>query len=189
MNVNVRVGVVAALLMVMLGLVLALLHWGQAMAPHIVLLLGLVLLGLGIWRRQRAAARSQWFRTTATLVTYEEGTLEEPMLYDMPITHRFPVVTYTYVYAGQTHLGSHVAGLVSDIALSDTDDPGHGTPESKAFWKDWTAGTTLTAYVNPKQPAEAVLTLSRSPAQASQDLALIVGGLLILSLWAVLVFG
>lgn len=188
MNVTVRVGVVAVLLMAMLGLMLSLLHWRHAWMPHVVLLLGLVLLALGAWRRWRAAAMTRWDTTTATLVTCEPGSFEEPYEY-MTVTYRYPVVSYTYTYAGQTRLGSRVAGSVRDIALSDSDDPEHGTPGSKAFWKDWAAGTTLRAYVNPEHPEQAVLTLARSRQQTSQDLALIVAGILIASLWAVMIFG
>lgn len=154
-------------------------------APHLLLMIGALLMAKGGSKINTARKKTKWPKVVAVLRSVDEdefGTIESEYQ-KSPRQYSYPVVEYEYEIDGKSFRSTKVSDSVKDIAVPAIGNFGSKIPDSEKFWHTWVKGTNVTAYVNPKDPSDAVLVPQLPKKRKSHYVALVVSGVLLLLCW------
>ena len=119
---------------------------------------------LQIYRRAK-----DWAEVKGRILQAESETFDEPQVY-VKVNKLRPRVRYSYLYSGCEYTGSQVT--LEDRSLK-------AEASSNAFWENWSLGSEITVYVNPRDPKESVLLRNPIVARKSHYMALCIVALLL----------
>jgi hypothetical protein len=174
------VGVAASLSAVALaGMVLAI---SPRAAPVVTMALPVTLIFAGLRGLVNDARASKWPSVEATVLGVSEDWIDVIMHYNA-LRHFYPRVRYRYTFQGVEYVSDRVSFQVEDIWVPEYDQWGIKTDGAAKLWRNWKEGGKIAAYVNPKNPAESLLVPRAARRNKSQQIALVVGGVLIGVVW------
>lgn len=151
-------------------------------APTVALALSVTLIVVGLRALFYYARASKWPSVEATVLGVTEDRIDVIMHYNA-LRHFYPKIRYQYTFQGVEHISDRVSFQVEDIWVPEYDPWGIKTEEKAKFWRNWKEGEKIAAYVNPRKPSESVLIRQAARRNRSQQVALIVGGVLIGAIW------
>jgi hypothetical protein len=140
----------------------------------------LIILGLAfilwvvgkMWSCQKVKA---WEEVKCTITKAETESFEEAQV-NVVVTLLRPLIEYSYSYNGHDYSCNTIS--LEDKSLK-------ASPEkSNYFWYRWSQGETCIAYVNPKNPQQAILYRGLIPNRKSHYLSLTIVGILLISIGA-----
>ncbi len=177
-------GVAMALSAVALpGMILAI---SPRAAPVVTLALSVTLIFVGLRGLVNHARASKWPSVEATVLGVSEDSIDVIMHYKA-LRHFYPKIRYQYTLQGVDYVSDRVSFQVEDVWVPEYDQWGIKTDGNAKFWRHWKEGEKIAAYVNPKDPAESVLIPRAARRNRSQQVALVVAGVLIGAVWFFLV--
>jgi hypothetical protein len=161
---------------------MAIAHLSPQYVHYVVLLMAASLLTFGARRFHISSKPKNWLASDATITSISEESEEVIMLYSA-VRYYYPLVTYKYSYGGDEYASNLVALDKKDIMVPEIDNWGTRMGDDKKFWHDWKIGDVITVYVNPDSPANSVIIVKAVTSSKSQDIAMMLGGLILFLVW------
>jgi hypothetical protein len=153
---------------------------------HILLLLGLPLLVAAIKGLYPYLLARRWRPASAKVISISEGWVDVPMRFK-PLRHYYPKVKYEYAINGMVFQSNRASFEKENIWQPEVDSWGVPNKKDKFFWANWGNGTVIGIYVKPGNPHESVIVRDLNRKRRSHHLATMSGGVLIASLWGLLI--
>ena len=131
----------------------------------VVVFIGITLFALWIFRNPVA----DWKVLVGTIVKYEVKTIDDTLYHHYPsLEYCYPEVEYEYSYQGVSYNSNQVALILRDI---------YERNDSRAHpWDEWKKGGKVKVFVNPDEPAKAVLLAQMSQERWSAYFVMLLGG-------------
>lgn len=153
---------------------------------HLVLILGVALVGLGVARMYPYLRSRNWVAGTARVVSISELCAQVRLTYNVRIKYYFPKVEYEYKSEGSQLKSNRVSFEKQNVWVPEVDSWGSPADKTRVLWANWSKDSTIPIYINPNNPKESVIVRDLSKKRRSHHLAFITGGILLLLAWAVL---
>jgi len=106
----------------------------------------------------------------------------------MSLRYYYPVVSYTYEVDGAMYASMRVCFEKENVWRPAVDDWGGRNQMDGFFWSEWAEGSVIDVYVRPGSPRESVIVRDLSRKRRSHHLAILLAGVLVITLWAFLVY-
>lgn len=158
-------------------------HYGH----YLVLAISVTLISVGTYQGIGYARAGRWTPAEATVLDIREEWIDVILHYSA-LKHYYPAIRYQYAFQGVSYISSTVSFDVENIWVPEFDSWGMKTDNTARFWNGWAQGTTITAYVDTRNPSKAVIINKMTRNARSQQLAFIAGGVIIGILWLYLVY-
>jgi len=140
---------------------------------EILFLLGFSLIVWAIVNSWKYLKAKKWHKTQGKLIEVTHGSFQELNLYSSPTVFSYPSATYTYTINNKPYKNNIVTFERNNLFKIKNID--------KSFWDEWKAGDNIEVYYNPSNHTESALVPNMSKKRRSHYLALVVAGLLIIT--------
>lgn len=147
-----------------------------------ILVIAVALISVGALQYFQYTRAGRWVPVKATVLDIREKCIDVVLHYNA-LKYYYPEICYKYNFQGGSHTSSSVSFDVENIWVPEVDSWGMKTDNTSKFWHEWKEGAIITAYVNHKNPNESVIINKVSKKAKSQQMALVVGGVMIGFLW------
>ncbi len=154
---------------------------------HILFVLGLALVGFASRRTLPYLLARRWLPARATVISISETWVDVPMRYK-PLKYYFPKIVFEYEIYGRTFRSNRTSFEKENIWQPEVDLCGVPNAKDEFFWAKWIKGTPINVYVNPGNLSESVIVRDLNRKRRSHHLAVMVSGIIVVFLWAVLVY-
>jgi len=154
---------------------------------HIVILIvALTLMYQGaIWLRFYRSL-NHWQKVDAVITALDEQWISSELASDYSRKYRLPTIEYEYQLNEATHRSSRVSHEPENIWVPEVDSWGIETKAADKFWANWQVGSSIAVYIDPANHNRSVIINRLSKQRKSHHLALFIGGLILLFVWALL---
>ncbi len=150
---------------------------------NLVLIISITLFTIGIYRLNKYNSLKKWIKLEAVISSIKEKHKEVALSEYAKVKYFYPEISYDYTINNYNHKSNSVSSNVENIWVCEIDNYGLETKDENMFWRSLKTGDTIDVFINPKQPQESVMVNTISKNYKSHNLALIISGVLIFSLW------
>ena len=180
---NLKITAILAILGVVIGIALLAVINHQSL--YIILLIACALVFAGLWGLLPYRYSKNWVNTTVTIISLEESIKALPLSTMQWMNYHFPCIKYKYEIQGKQYISNRVGFHLNDILVPEINNAGEKISDQDKLWSGWLPGTQIKAFVNPKNPEEAVIIKVPSNTVKSNCHTLIASGLMCFLLWLV----
>jgi len=139
----------------------------------ILLLLGTLLILWGALKLRMYLNAKKWDKTHGILIEVSEGEFKELNLYSTPTVFTYPKAKYKYSVGNEEYFNNAVT-FEKRNCFKYKDG-------NNEFWNNWKEGENIDVFYNPSNPAESILIPYMSKNRRSHYLAIIISGLLLIT--------
>lgn len=150
---------------------------------NVVLIISITLFSIGAFRLNKYNALNKWIKLEAVISSIKEKYKDVALSEYTTVKYFYPVISYGYIINNHSYKSSSVSSNIENIWVCEVDNFGVKTKDENMFWRSLKNGDVIDVYINPNQPKEAVIVNAFSTNYKSHNLALIISGILIFSLW------
>lgn len=154
---------------------------------HLLLVIGSALIFLAVLRVYPYCRARRWRPVCATIVAVSQAWADVPMRF-MSLRYYYPLVEYAYEVDGAMYASTRVSFEKENVWQPAVDDWGGRNPRDEFFWSEWAEGSVIDVYVRPGSPRESVIVRDLSKKRRSHHMAILLAGVLVITLWALLVY-
>ncbi len=173
-------------LMVLLSLAFSVMIFAPQHAHHLLLVIAATMLVSGWGSLLQYREQANWIETTASLKRISECEEEVAVSEVGRVRYFYPEIDYEYAVDDRSFESSVVCFEKESVWMPEVSDWGDPIPREDRWWSSLEPGDELPVYVNPRNPAEAVLIRDAGKARRSHHLALLTGGALLALAWLLL---
>ncbi|GAA0398925.1 hypothetical protein GCM10009133_04710 [Cocleimonas flava] len=174
-------------LFVALFVVALLIFMFPEMAHHLILLIGAGMSVYSLRILKKYGDLQSWQLEKARIETLSEVTDEQTEGNSGAVKYYYPEIKYHYTVDEKTYTSKTVSLEKQNIWCAEKNVWGESLTENEKWWSALKVGYELSAYINPKNPAQSVLIKNISNTRRSHHLAILFGGILICFLWLLVV--
>ncbi|MDH5389189.1 MAG: DUF3592 domain-containing protein [Gammaproteobacteria bacterium] len=150
---------------------------------YIILSIAIALSAIGIFRLNKYSSLNKWVKLGAIILSIKESWKDVALSPYSIAKYYYPEIEYEYNFNSNSYKSKAVSFNLQNIWVCEVDDFGIEAKDDDMFWRAWQKGDEISIYVNPQQPSQAVIINELVSQYKSHNLALIISGILIFTLW------
>lgn len=154
--------------------------------PFLILAISIAHIFTGVRGIIHDTQSAKWPSVEATVLDIREDRIDV-IMHSYAQRYFYPKIRYQYAFQGVEYISDIVSFQVANIWVPEYDCRGIITDEKARFWYGWKEGEKIAAYVNTRNPVESAIINKVGKKIRSQQIALVVGGVLIGAVWFFLI--
>jgi hypothetical protein len=152
----------------------------------LIFIISVILFTIGVYRMRKYNSLKNWIGLEAIISSINEEHKDVALSEYTTVKYFYPEISYDYVINDHKYKSSTVSANVENVWVCEVDSFGIETKDENMFWRSLKTGELIEVFINPIKHQESVIVNCLSANYKSHNLALIVSGILIFSLWLLL---
>jgi len=150
---------------------------------NLVFIISITLFSIGAYRLNKYNSLKKWVKLEAVISSIKEKHKDVALSEYTTVKYFYPEISYDYIFNNHSYKSSSVSSNVENMWVCEVDSFGVETKDKNMFWRSLKPGDVINVFINPNEPKDSVIVNAFSTHYKSHNLALIISGILILSLW------
>ena len=158
----------------------------DAFLHNLIFIISIALILIGTYRLNKYNSLKKRIKVDAVITHIKEKHKDVSLSEYTTVKYFYPEISYNYIINNHSYKSNSVSSNIENIWVCEVDDFGVETKNKNMFWRSLKTGDVISAFIAPNEPNDSVIVNVFSANYKSHNLALIISGILVFSLWVYL---